>query len=212
MRYLVEGRTVRLVGDRLVLTTDFGAEEALVPVENGLFRREREIDASIAFTEDEEGRAVLTGPGLYAERAERGPVTLLRAGLASAIAVAALAPLVALGRWLWLRRRGDCPATFRGLGIVWWAAAGIAGLLVWAVAGAAVTELATSSPRALVIFGTTLAYPLLAVAAGLGAAWGWRRAPRRAYAILAALAALAHAGLAVYLAWWGLIGFRTWTY
>jgi CubicO group peptidase (beta-lactamase class C family) len=212
VRYLVDGRTVRVEGDHLVLAIDFGGSQTLVPVEEGVFRRAREVAAALAFTEDEEGRAVLAGPGVYAERADRWPVTLLRAGLAAAIVVAVVAPLVAVGRWLRLRRRGDRPATFRGLGVVWWVAAMVVGLLVWAMSGAAVTDLATATPRALTIFGTTLAYPLLAAAAGVGAAWGWRRGPRRAYAGMAALAALAHVVLVTYLAWWGLVGFRSWTY
>ena len=44
-----------LEGDRLVLTPDFGPSTPLVPVKPGLFRREREIDASLAFTDHEDG-------------------------------------------------------------------------------------------------------------------------------------------------------------
>ena len=203
---------MRLDGDHLVLARDFGGAEPLVAVEDTLFRRGRESDASLAFTEDEEGRAVLTGPGLYAERADRWPVVALRGALAVAVAVALLAPLVSLGRWVWLRRRGERPTTFAGLGVVLWAAVVTVGAAIWAVAGAPPTELGTASLRAMVVYGSSLAYPVLAFLAVAGCAWGWFGRPGAAYATLATLAAAAHVGLAIFMAAWGLIGLRTWTY
>ncbi|MGE0361577.1 MAG: serine hydrolase domain-containing protein [Vicinamibacterales bacterium] len=212
LQYLTDGRTVRLDGDHLVLSRDFGASEPLIAVEDTLFRREREIDASLAFTTDELGQAVLTGPGIYAERADRWPVTLLRLGLGLSVLVVVVAPLAASARWLRARRRGSRPATFAGLGLVWWAGAGLLALMAWAVAGAGVTALGIPSRRALLLYAATLAYPATAVAALALAAVGWWRGPRRAYAALAAAAGLGHAALALYLAAWGLIGLRTWLY
>ena len=46
----------------------------------------------------------------------------------------------------------------------------------------------------------------------LGAGWGLRRGGRPSYALMALLAGVGHAGIATYLAWWGLVGFRSWTY
>lgn len=155
---------------------------------------------------------MLTGPGLYAERAYCWPVMTLRGALAVAVAIALLAPLVALGRWLQLRRRGGRPTTFAGLGIVWWAAALTLGAAICALAGAPATELSTTSLRALVVYGSSLAYPVLAFLAVAGCAWGLFGRPGAAYATLATLAAAAHVGLATFLAAWGLIGLRTWTY
>ncbi len=212
LQYVRAGHSVRLDGDHLVLARDFGGAEPLVAVEDTLFRRARESDASLAFTEDEDGRPVLTGPGLYAERADRWPVMTLRGALAVAVAIALLAPLVALGRWLQLRRRGERPTTFAGLGIVWWAAALTLGAAICALAGAPATELSTTSLRALVVYGSSLAYPVLAFLAVAGCAWGLFGRPGAAYATLATLAAAAHVGLATFLAAWGLIGLRTWTY
>ena len=211
IRFLTAGHAVRLDGDHLELDPDFGAAVPLVPVEEGLFRREAEIDATLAFTSDDTGRAVLTGPGFYAEQATRWPVTLLRAGIAASLALALVAPLVALGRWVRGRARGVSPAGFGGLGWIWTAALALLALGVWAVSGD-VTALAVATTRSQALWGATLAYPAAAAAACLGAAWGWLHGPRRGYSVLAALAALAHAGLATYLGWWGLVGFRSWTY
>jgi CubicO group peptidase (beta-lactamase class C family) len=211
VRFLAAGHRVSLDGDQLMLDADFGARVPLVPVEDGLFRREAEIDATLAFTSDDTGRAVLTGPGFYAEQATKWPVTLLRAGIAASLALALVAPLIALGRWVRGRARRETPAGFGGLGWLWAAALALLGLGAWAVTGD-VAALAVATSRSQALFGATLAYPAAAVAACLGAAWGWVRGPRRAYAVLAALTALAHAGLATYLGWWGLVGFRSWTY
>jgi hypothetical protein len=211
VRFLAAGHTVRLEGDHLVLDADFGPAQSLIAVEDGLFRRDGDVDATLAFTNDEAGRPVLTGPGLYAEPSARWPVTLLRAGVGLALVVASVAPLIALGRWVRGRVRGVPPAGFVGLGWVWAAAAALLGMAAWAIDGD-VIALATATLRSEVLFGATLAYPLAAAAACLGAAWGWVRSPRRGYAVLAALTALAHTGLATYLGWWGLIGFRSWSY
>jgi len=212
LQYLTDGRTVRLDGDHLVLSRDFGASEPLVAVEDTLFRRERELDASLAFTTDELGRAVLTGPGLYAERADRWPVTLVRLGLGLSALFAVVAPVAASARWLRTRRRGSRPASFAGLGLVWWAGLALLASMAWALAGAGVTDLGIPSRRAQLLYAATLAYPVIALLALMLAGVGWWRGPRRAYAALATAAGLSHAALALYLAVWGLVGLRTWLY
>jgi hypothetical protein len=52
----------------------------------------------------------------------------------------------------------------------------------------------------------------LAAVALLGALWGLREPPRGAYAAVAVLTGLAHAAIAVFLGWYGLLAFRSWTY
>ena len=212
VRVLTDGRTVRLEGDHLVLDPDFGGTLPLVPVETGLFRREHEIDATLAFTEDEEGRAILAGPGVYAERTGRWPVTLLRAGLGLAVLIAALAPIAALARWLGLRRLGVRAEAFRGLGLVWTAAFALLALAALALRDADAVSLGQATLRAKSLYVASIAYPALAALAVLGAGWGLRRGGRPSYALMALLAGVAHTGIATYLAWWGLVGFRSWTY
>jgi CubicO group peptidase (beta-lactamase class C family) len=213
VRVVTDGRTVRLEGDRLVLDPDFGDSVPLVPVETGLFRREHEIDATLAFTEDEEGRAILTGPGVYAERTARWPVTVLRAGLALAVAMAVVAPIAALVRWRRLRRLDVRAETFRGLGLIWAAALALLALGALALRGADAESLGQATLQARSLYIVSIAYPALAAVALIGAAWGGlRRGGRPGYALMAWIAGAAHAGIATYLAWWGLVAFRSWTY
>jgi CubicO group peptidase (beta-lactamase class C family) len=212
VRVLTDGRAVRLEGDHLVLDPDFGAAVPLVPVETGLFRREHEIDATLAFTEDEEGRAILAGPGVYAERTGRWPVRLLRAAVALTLVVAVIAPMAALARWIGLRRLGVRAETFRGLGLVWAAALALLGLAGLALREADAVSLGQPTLEAKSVYVISIAYPVLAAVAVLGAGWGLRRGGHTRYAVTALLAGAAHAGIASYLAWWGLVGFRSWTY
>ncbi len=211
VRSVMDGRTVRLDGDHLVLDPDFGASLPLVAVENGVFRRPHEIDGSLAFTEDADGRAVLTGPGIYAERTARWPVWLLRAALAVAAIVVVLAPLAAFGRWILRARRGERAAGVAVLGVVWCAALALIGLAAWGVSAPPI-ELATPSPRALALFVATAAYPVAAIVACAAAVWSVLGGRPGGFGVFAVATAVAHTGLAIFLAVWGLIGVRTWVY
>ena len=65
LEYPLGGLTVRLDGDHLVLTPTLGAGQPLVPVNDGLFRTNDELTASLAFT-TEDGEHVLAGTRVYA--------------------------------------------------------------------------------------------------------------------------------------------------
>ncbi|MGD9906185.1 MAG: serine hydrolase [Vicinamibacterales bacterium] len=209
LQYLRDGRTVRLDGDQLVVHRDFGGDERLIAVEDMLFRREREIDASLAFTTDERGARILTGPGVYAERTARWPVTLVRLGLALSALLAVMAPLAVTARWL---RVGGGPANgVAALGLAVWAAPALLGLMAWALVGAGAPDLGAASTRSITWFVATLAYPVVAVLVLVLAARCWRRGARLV-ASVAGGAGFGHAAIALYLAVWGLVGLRTWLY
>ena len=212
VQFLRDGRSVRLEGDHLVLTPDFGPRVPLVAVNPGVFRREGDLDATLAFTTDGEGVPVLTGPGIYAERSARWPVTAVRGALLVAAVTIVLAPIVAVGRWLRLRRRGDRPSSFTGLGVVWLAGAVALAGGIAVMGGAGPAELGGVTPRSVTLYAATLGYPVLTAIAVVGTMWGLRRPPRRWYAAFAVMVALAHAGVTAYLAWSGWLAFRSWTY
>jgi hypothetical protein len=203
------GRTIRVRDGRLVMSTLLEPAATLVPVNDRLFRREDELTASLAFT-DARGVAVLAGPAVYAERRARWPIDLLRVALGLALALGAAAPLAAIGRGWWRRRRGWGPA--RGLGVAWTLAvlafAGFFGL----AATAPVVDLAVPSMRTWAMFVCSLAHPLVAFALLPLTALAWARGVGRVFGTFAALVAAAHVGLAGYLGWWGLVGFRSWAY
>jgi hypothetical protein len=192
------------------MTPTLGAGQPLVPVNDGLFRLAHEQTASLAFT-TVAGEPVLAGAGVYAERRSRWPHDLLRAGLVTALALVVVAPLVGAGAAI--RRRWRPPAVDgRPLAALWTLAAGVLALVAWAASTANVADLAEPTLRSSAIFGGTAAYPAVAMLiAGVTA-----RARRRGVAGLsgafAVAVVLAHAGLAIYLGWWDLVGFRSWVY
>jgi CubicO group peptidase (beta-lactamase class C family) len=212
VQFFRDGRTVRLDGDALVLTPDFGPPSRLIGVNPGLFRREGDLDATLAFTEDIEGRPVLAGPGLYAERRSRWPVVAMRAVLLAAAIVGLLAPLVALARWVVLRRRGQRAPAFGGLGALWFLAAAAIASAAMLMGAAGPAELGGVTRLSAGLFAATLAYPVLVGGTVLGTAWGLRHAPRRWYAAWSVLVVAAHLTVTGYLWWWGWLAFRSWAY
>lgn len=203
------GRTVRLEGNRLTLATVLGPSEALVPVNDAVFRRESESAASMAFT-TVDGRQVLAGADVYAEKRSRWPFDLLRLALGTALALAIAAPAAALIRGAAGWQRAWAPA--RGLGMAWTVSlAAFAGGLLLA-ATASVPELAAPTVRSWSIYACTLLHPMLAFALLPLTALAWTSGVGPAFAWFAAAVASAHVGLAAYAGWWGLIAFRSWTY
>lgn len=211
LEYPLSGIDVRRAGDHLVMTPTWGAPERLVAVNDALFRRESDLAASLAFT-TVDGRQVLAGSSVYAERRARWPFALLRGGLAVALGSAALAPVGALAAWGWRRRHGRRTPPVRGLGALWTIATALLVVVAWAVASAPVTDLAEPSPRSWITLGGSVLYPCCAalVAAATARAWAHRTSWIQGWAALVVM--LSHAGLAIYLGWWELVGFRSWTY
>jgi len=211
LEYPLSGLTVTVDGDHLVLTPTLDAGRPLVPVNDGLFRTGDELTASLAFTLVD-GGLVLAGNGVYAERRSRWPFDLLRAGLVTALALATLAP--AAGAVAAFRRRG--PATPAGAGggiaLLWALATAMLGLVAWAASTADLADLAEPSLRSWTIFGGTAAYPAVAAVLAGVTARIWRRGSASRSGGFAIAVMLAHAGLAIYLGWWDLVGFRSWVY
>lgn len=199
------GRVVQVDDGALVMTPIGGPAARLVPVHEGVFRREHELVASLAFT-TVDGQPVLTGAGVFAEKRSRWPLAFLRGGLFTALALALLAPLAAAYA-AWPRRRG--PAIDRRVTITWVAASVVLATTAWTASATPVVDWATPSARAMTVTAGTVIYPLLAAVLVLQTLWhvrGWS-----ALALASAIA-LSHVALAAYLGWWGLIGFRSWSY
>jgi CubicO group peptidase (beta-lactamase class C family) len=205
----LRGRAIALVGGRLVMTPVFGTATPLVAVNDTLFRREDELTASMAFTAVQDS-AVLAGTDIYAERRARWPIDLLRGSLLVALVCIVVAPPVAAAH-AW-RRRAPGGAGTGGLGTAWTLALLAFAIIVAVPATSAQTALATASGPALVLLGASIAHPLTAFALLPLTAAAWVRGLRGRMGWFAAATAAAHAGLAGYLGWWGLVAFRSWTY
>jgi CubicO group peptidase (beta-lactamase class C family) len=207
----LEGYTVDVGEGQLRLRRLMEAPRPLVPVSEITFRHDEEVDASLIFSTDEEGRALLLGAGgLYAERRARWPVDLARGALVLAMLIAT-SPLLAALVW------GAGEALGRRSDRDWWTIRGL--IIATTVTLVALAGLATNTPVARLaeanaasgaLFLLTLLHPALAVVT-LGATLqaAGTAAPRGLIAY-GTLTSLAHAGLAGYLAWWGMLGFRTW--
>lgn len=203
------GQVIRVQDGQLTMTPVFGSGAVLVPVNDGLFRREPELTASMAFT-TVQGTPVLAGPGIYAEKRARWPIDLLRGALIAALVCGAVAPLVALGHTWWQRRRNG--EGTGALAVAWLLAAVTLAAFGWAMLTGQVTDLAVPGVRARGIFAASLAYPLIAVTLLPLTAAAWVRGVRGWMGACAVVVAAAHLGLAGYLGWWGLVAFRSWVY
>ena len=99
-----------------------------------------------------------------------------------------------------------------GLGTVWTLALLAFATMFGLAATSPVTTLATASGPALVLLGASIVHPLAAFALLPLTAAAWVRGLRGRLGWFAAAIAGAHASLAAYLGWWGLVAFRSWTY
>jgi CubicO group peptidase (beta-lactamase class C family) len=209
VEFPLSGRTVRVRDGRLTLSSIVGPTEALVPVNDAVFRRENEVAASMAFT-TVDGQPVLAGTDVYAERRARWPIDLLRTGLVSALGIVVLAPAVALVRWWRARRRGWSRS--HGLGVAWTIAlSALLGMFATAATADAV-DLAVPTLRASTVYWLSAVYPLVAGALLPLTAANWRRGVGPGFTAFAAAVTAAHVGMAGYLGWWGLLAFRSWSY
>ncbi|MGH9382675.1 MAG: serine hydrolase domain-containing protein, partial [Vicinamibacterales bacterium] len=75
--WLFSGQTITPEGGALYADPVFGSRQRLIPVGEGLFRLDKDVEATRVFATDEDERMVLTGP-FYAERVPRWRVEMVR--------------------------------------------------------------------------------------------------------------------------------------
>lgn len=207
---LFSGRTVVRKGDTLYLRSLMFEDTRLVPVTESSFRLEHELDASRVFASTSDGRMVMAGGQLYAERVARWPLDVLRLSLGAALVIIGSVFVVAI---VWVARaRRATPRGFWELKI----ALLLCPLVVlMPAAGLALTPTlawGTQNSGTLAAFAGTLAIPVMALIVALLTALAIRERPSRLLVTYAGMVALAMGGLALYLSRHDLIGLRTWTY
>lgn len=206
LQWLLSGRTVRVDGDHLALTSLGGQSTTLIPVSETLFRLPDEPEATRVFVSTE-GGMVLTGADLYAERLPRWRVESIRWPVLLSSGIV-LTPLAMVVPWLAWRKRATgfwmlksallmCAIAFAlpMLGISNVDDYAIGRLNVWTVA----------------MFAGTILMPGAAVLSFLLAIDATRHDVRpalKAYAFTVSVAALIISG---YLSAWGIIGFKPWS-
>ena len=190
-----------------------------VPMSDRLFRHEDETIAMVALLPDADGETLIQyGSSTFKKvSALRVWSQLIGTGLVSVLILSSLvlAPV-------WIFRKLFCQSYTRPVLVRAWAAASAALLvafdllILWAFRGIVTykyfpdVSLGTVDSLTVGIMFTSITFPLAAVA-GLYVAWRERNVPMKRWAywhsVLVGLAALA---VAVYYAYWGLIGLRLW--
>jgi CubicO group peptidase (beta-lactamase class C family) len=208
--WLIAGRSIVRDGDQLYEVPVAGRRARLVPVTEATFRREGEIDASLAFASDAEGTMVLAGAGVYAERRPRWRIEAVRLPVLAILPVVLSVLPVFL---IWTVRVGRArPAGFWALKLT------LAGCVVSVLAPAAALALTPGrawgvpGAGALVVFAASLVLPALAGLVVLLALLARRRGAGWPLTLYALGVGVAMAGLSAYLGSSGLIGVRTWRY
>ncbi len=201
-------------------TSTYGfMRDRCVPMSDRLFRHENESIAMVALLPDADGETLIqydmaTFEKISALRvwSQTIAIVLISALMLSSVV---LAPV-------WICRKLFCKSYTRPVLVRAWAAATAALLvtsdllILWTFRGIVTSKyfpdvnIGTVNPLTASIMFTSLTFPLVA-AAGLYVAWRERNTPmkRRTYwhSVLVGLAAVA---VAVYYAYWGLIGLRLW--
>jgi CubicO group peptidase (beta-lactamase class C family) len=207
---LLAGRTIARDGEALYSTNLLGARERLIPVTNTAFRLANELDASLVFTRDVDGTAVLAGPRVYAERRPRWRVEIVRLSVAAALlAIASVLPIAVV--WVARVRRAR-PRGFWGLKMAMLACPLV--LLSPAVALVLTPSRAWGvvNGGTLAVFVASLGVPALAGLVTALALAARRAGASRLLVVYALVIAYAMAGTTVYLAAHDLIGLRMWRY
>jgi CubicO group peptidase (beta-lactamase class C family) len=212
--WLGGGFRISALDNGLQVTPVFGAPTTLVPVSDSLFRRELQTQATRVFARTGAGTnvmvATVTGGEIYAERVPRWRVEIVRWPVLIASAVL-LTPLVALVAWLVHMRRAKPEVfwTLKTLLVL------IPLVLAVPLAGLFSTPVARWGARSTVtiaMFLGTLAFPTLAIAGLIFANGARRRQASRWLVIYALLVAVSTLIVSAFLASFGLIGIRLWTY
>ncbi len=209
---LVGGVHVRVRDERLFMQGFRQPEEELLLVSGTLFRKKEEPEASIVFTRDGRGRVVLVADTGWSYFEKTGPwrVYLHRGFVLGALALMVSSVPFALVWMPLVAFRATARRHVRARVVSLLAALSI---LLWIVlfSSRRAPELGIANPMTVALFALTLLFAALSAYGLLLSAHGWSLAGRGARVHALGLS-LANCGMTAYLAWWGLLGLRTWAW
>ena len=207
LQWLLTGQSIAVEGDHLVMRPALrGPSHTLIPVGDNQFRGEHDVEATRVFTTDQSGVMIMTGAG-YAERMPRWQVEIVRWPVLISSALI-LTPLLALV--IWLVRIRD--SGFWALRLSLLLCAIGFGLPILAIANVDAATVGQVNALTMSMLGGTLILPaatVLAIGFTIHSFFEDAGASLRGYAVLVSLAALI---LSVYIGWWGVIGFKPWSF
>jgi len=209
---------LRMEGDDLVLEPFLGTGERLVPVAGGRFRREDEPVASVAFFPIPHGGAqeATLGMGRDARRVPDPIVDLrllLAAGSIACMASALLFALVWLPRRWFFDLRGARGMSVRALPAIASACffASAALIVLGSLSLDASRRFGTPTIWSVGFYLSMLAFAGTSALASIQTVRRWRSTPRILVRLHSLLVAASCCVVAGYLAWHGVIGWRSWT-
>ena len=206
LQWLLSGRTVRVDGDHLTLTSLLGQSTTLIPVSDTLFRLPDEPEATRVFVSTGD-QTVLTGGDLYAERMPRWRVESIRWPVLVSSGIV-LTPLVMVVPWLVWRRSATGFWMLKSFLVLCAVAFALPVIGIYNVNDHTIGRL---NPWTLAMFAGTILMPGAAVLSfllAIDAARNNVRQTLKAYAFAVSVAALIISG---YLSAWGMIGFKPWS-
>lgn len=209
LQWLFTGQTITTESGSLYSTPVFGSRERLIPVGEGLFRRDRDVDATRVFATDDDGAMVFTGP-FYTERMPRWRVEMVRTPVLIACALL-MSPFAFAIIWIVHARRAR-PKGFWGLKCMLVLPGASIAMSAAAVHFAPTGRLGTINLWTEAIWAGSVLLPIAALLATIATlVASMRGAGRwlRSYAIAVSCAAIV---VSSYLYAWGMLGFRTWDF
>jgi len=213
---------VKVVSDTLWEIDSDGRRYHLIPVAPGYFRRPNQSEATVIFTRDDNGAEIMADPIYFDEYArDSGLTRQAYRFIAIACLVIALSSIVYWAVWLMVR----LIARFKGkpIGAVELLARLVPVAAVTILVGAVIWLALGSDPAHLVetglyngatvfLFIATIVFPILAVV-NLGIVYSFLRGKAgyisRIYLSIVATCLII---MAVFMAYWDLIGFKAWVY
>lgn len=213
---------VKVIGDTLWEIDSDGGRHHLIPVAPGFFRRPDQSEATVIFTVDGDGNRIMADPVYFDEyMRDSGFVRQAYRIIAIVCAGMALSSIVYLPIWLIFRliaRIRGRPVGAMGLLARLVPAAAVmvlVGAVIWLASGPGPAQLVATglyNAATIFLFIATIAFPVLALG-NMGIVYfvlkGKTGTPVKIYLTVLGSCLVA---MTVFMAYWGLIGFKAWAY
>jgi len=189
-----------------------------IPVSEILFRRPDDPEATAVFTENSYGKRILTTQSFYYEKAPKWKTVVYRILVFGALIIMMSAIVYSL---FWvpvylyklLRRKKSRPTYVRMRVVPLFAVLSLVlGMVIFMVSGPSMLEIGQKTPANVVLFLSTLVFAGLSVLSLFTSFRSFFKPVKKLDRIYTVILSSACFGMAVYLAYWGIIGLRLWVY
>ena len=189
-----------------------------IPVSGNLFRRLDDPEATAVFTENSDGKRVLTTQSFYYEKASKWKVVVNRILVFGALIIMMSAIVYSL---FWvpvylyklLSRKKSRPK-YIGMRVVplFAVLSLVLGLVIFMVSGPSILEIGQKTPANVVLFISTLVFAGLSILSLYTALRSFLKPVKKLDRIYSFILSSACFGMTLYLTYWGVIGLRLWAY